>query len=227
MRHRFSFLFTYVLFCLLGMDLALFAVRFIIPRAYPFLYWILELLSVCLRFCVIWEVFRHTFPSGSLRDRIPSKELAVPYFWILLVSLSTFSWFGAYTSFHSHFVALECSLGCGQGLLMLSLLLIARHFGFPMGRNVWGLAVGFGAYVSINIVAFAAFEMDRSFLSLYQTIVAVAFDAMLAIWTWALWTYAPNPRTSIEPAEVRSEELDWWARRWEKTLGAVRKVVNP
>jgi|SRR5208282_174879 len=227
LRGRYRFLFFYVVFCLLAMDLTLFVIRHTTPSIYPISYWRLELISVLLRFCVIWEIYRHTFPPRLLRERASAVRRAMFYFWISLFSLSTLSWFQAYSTFHSRYLAMECGLDFAQGVLVLGQLLVAKHYGFPMGRNIWGIAVGFGAYLSVSIMNFSLFELDRSLLLYYQTVVSLSFAAMLAMWTWALWTYAPNPRTSIETAEVRSEELDWWARRWEKTLGAVRKVVNP
>lgn len=227
MRGRYPYVFSYLVFCVLGMDLTLFVARHTIPSVYANLYWCLEMVSLVFRFLVVWEIYRKTFPRRSPRYRIPLKWLWVTCFWAALFCLSTLSWFRAYSSFHSRYLALECGLGFAQAVLVLGQLLVAKHYGFPMARNIWGIAVGFGAYRSVCILSFSLFELDRSLLPYYQTVVSLSFAAMLAMWTWALWIYAPNPRGSIEPAKVRAEELVWWTRRWEKTLGAVRKVVNP
>jgi len=227
MRGRYPFLFSYLVYSLLAMDLALFVIRHAIPGIYPVLYWLLEMLSVCLRFCVIWEIYRHTFPRGSLGGGLAPKGLSAPFFWTIFLFLGALNWIGAYGSFHSHFLALECSLSFAQALLVLSLLLFAKHFGFHMGRDIWGLAVGLGAYLSINILGFALFEIDRSMFQLYLTVTALSFAGMLAMWTWALWSYAPNPHPVGELVSEPAEETVWWERRWEKALGAVRKVVNP
>lgn len=227
LRGRYWFLFFYVVFCLLAMDLTLFVVRHTTPRIYAISYWSLELISVFLRFCVIWEIYRHTYPPGFLRQRASSGGWAMSYFWIALSSLGALGYLWTYSSLLSFYPAIECSLSFVQAALVLGLLLVSTRERIRVGRNVWGIAVGFGAYVSVNVLNFALLEMSPSLFHYYRTIVPISFAGMLAIWTWGLWTYAPNPRASIEPAKARPEEILWWTRRWERTLTAVRKVVNP
>jgi hypothetical protein len=226
MRGRYRFLFAYLAFSLLAMELTLFVVRHAIPAAYALLYWHFEVVSLFFRFFVVWEIYRHTFPPGSLRRRIPLKVFGAVCFWAALFSLSALSWYQAYNYFDSRYLALECSLDFAQAVLVLAQLVVAKHYGFLMGRNVWGLAVGFGAYVSINILHFSVYDLYHSIFAYYQAAVPTSFVGMMAIWTWALWTYAPNPHTDAVPRREPSKETLWWTERWERTLSAVRKVVN-
>jgi len=224
---RYRFLFTYLLFTVLAMDLTLYPVRRLLPGIYPFLYWELEMVCLLFRFFVVWEIYRHTFPRGSLLRHIPSQGWGALCFWIVLFSLSALCWSRAYASFHSVLLALECSIGFLQAVLVLAEMLVAKLYGFPMGRNIWGMAVGFGAYVSMNILNLALLDLAPWTLRYFSGIVPASFAVMLAIWTWALWTYAPNPSPAPAPAEGSAAEMAQWTEQWSRAHSAVRKTVNP
>ena len=224
---HYRFLFAYLLFTLLGMDLTLFVVRRSVPGIYPVVYWEFEMVCLLFRFFVIWEIYRHTFPRGSLLSHIPSQGRGALCFWVVLLSLSALSWSRAYASFHSVLLALECSIGFAQAVLVLAEMLVAKLCGFPMGRNIWGMALGLGAYVSINILNLALLDLAPWTLRYISGIVPVCFMATVAIWTWALWTYAPNPSPSTAPAEDSAAELAQWTEQWSRAHSAVRKTVNP
>ena len=227
MRGRYLYLFSYVLFCLLAMDLGVFAVSRLAPSVYGIVYWRLEIVSLLMRFLIVWEIYRHTFPRKSSDSRVPMNGSWKALLWCGLLALSALTWWGAFTSFHSHDLALECALGMGQAALVIAALLLARHFGFPLGRNVWGIATGFGTYVSVNILHFALYDLDHALLPYCQAAVPISFTGMLAIWIWALWNYAPNPRRVMEAGSAEAQEVTMWTERWGRTRGEVSKVVNP
>lgn len=223
MRGRYPFLFAYITYCFLGMDLTLYVVRRALPNLYARLYWELEGVCLLLGFCVVLEIYRQTFARATFANQLRPGAGWLRGFWIALFALS---WIGSYSSFRSIYLAMECSLGFAQAALVLAQLLAAKHLGLPMGRNAWGMAVGFGAYSSIDVLHFALFDMDRFLLPYIRVVVPMSFVAMLAVWTWALWNYAPNPSVAGERAGAENEDLIWWTGQWERASSEVRKVVN-
>jgi hypothetical protein len=224
---RLSLLFSYLVYSLVVMDLAQYATFRVFPHLYASLYWNCETVSLVLRFLVVWELYRETFFRESSRRHFSSQRLSMLAFAAVLVALSGFSGFAGYRNFHSLYPSLESGIGFAQATLVLTLLLGARHYGIRLGRNVWGIAVGLGAYTSIVTAQFALYHLNRSlFLPYWQVLVPLSFNAMLAMWTWALWNESPRPRVEMTFDEQRAGDLLWWSDRWEKTLTAVRKVIH-
>jgi hypothetical protein len=223
---RYIYFLSYVLYQLIVMDFLLFGVWRLAPALYRDFYWNAETLSAALRFLLVWEIFRHTFPRGSTLNRIASNAMALLSLGLGLFSVCVLWGFQAYSHFHSPYPALERGFGLAQALLTLGILFLARYYGVAFGRNLWGIAVGFGAYVSISTVNFAAIDLYHSFLPYWQVLVPLSFTGMLAVWTWAVWTYGPNPTPAVADEREQAVELGWWMERWARTLSTVRKVMH-
>jgi len=224
-RQYFYFLF-YVLYDFIVLDLILFGVWRFAPSLYRGFYWGSETISAALRFLVIWEVFRHTFPKGSALQQIASKGIGLVSLGLGLFSVSVFWSLDAYSRLHSPYAALERGFGFSQAVLILGILLMARYYGVQFGRNMWGVALGFGTYVSICVVNFAVIDLQHSFLPYWQALVPLSFNAMLAVWTWAVWTYAPNPPIVTANTAEQAAQLGWWTDHWNRMLSTVRRVVH-
>ena len=227
MRGRYRFLSAYVLFSLLGMDVTLFFVRHAAANAYALTYWLLETVSLFLRFLVIWEIYRHTFRRHGEANRASSMGWGGLGLAAVLVAVSGFTWMRAYRGFHSLLLALVCTAGIVQAVLVLAALSAAKVRGLAIGRNIWGLAIGFGAYVSIDVLNFALVDLNGLLLRFIRTIAPVSYIGMLVVWTWALWNYAPGPERKPGAEWEREKVMGEWAQRWERTRGEVRKVVSP
>lgn len=227
MRARYPFLFTYVLYCFLGMDVTLFAIRHVAENIYVRTYWDLELVSLFLRFLVIWEIYRQTFGNTAGPRRTWPLGWGGVGLCLGLVAVCGFTWLLAYRSFHSILLSLECTVGIAQAVLVLGALFGAKLSGIAMGRNMWGLAVGLGAYVSIGVLNYALSDVNGFMMRLLRVVAPSSFVGMVLVWTWALWNYVPNPQTDPARQKLPSEAAAWWARQWERSRDEVRKVVNP
>jgi hypothetical protein len=224
---RFPFLSLYFLYVLLVMNLLVFVVGRWFPAALGPVYWICESFSAALRFFIVWEVFRHMFPAGSPLHRASFQRFVVLGFVTVLLSVSAIWGAHAYAGYRSPYPALERSFGFAQAALVLVALLMARIYGVRLGRNVWGIAVGFGIYASISVLDFALVDLNESLLFPYWQVASpLSFNVMIAFWTWALWTDAPNPAVAASLAEEQAGDLRWWAERWAKALSSVRRIVD-
>lgn len=224
MWRHYPFFAAYLLFVLLR-TLVLLAVMRLYPEGYAPLYWRSEIPSVFLRFLVAWEVFRHSFPRTSALYRVVLRAIITALFVLAIALFINTAKPGMALLGRSVYPGVERSLGFAQAISLLMILLIARYYRVPLGRNVLGMAVGLGMYVSISVANFAAFELLDSFVPYWRLVRPTSFVAMLAIWTCTLWVYAPNP--SLSRGEISVSHMKQWGEAWNRTLSILRRVINP
>jgi hypothetical protein len=199
-----------------------------LPNSYPAWYWRVGSVHICLRFLVIWEVFRHLFPQTSPFRRMVSRQAILGT--LALISLSTgMLWaFQTFSTSHSVYLAMERSFGFVQALLILAVLTMARYYHLPVGRNIWGIAVAFGMYTSLSTATSALVDIKRvSFFPYWHFLSPFSFVAMLGMWTWALWTYAPNQVAVANEIIDPAGDVGRWANNWGRALSSARKVLHP
>jgi hypothetical protein len=218
----YAFFFVYALWLLIG-NTVLLATSFYFPRHHPSWYWNIDSVDVALRFLVVWEVFRQTFPKGSGLNKSLSKGLSIGAFGLLVVACATFWGYQTYTGLRSLHLALDRSFGFVQALMILGTLVTARYYGVLCGRNIRGIALAFGGWVSISTATNAMADLDSSFLTYWYYLRPLSFVVMICVWIWALWVYEPNPPIS----ESEPVELNQWTEEWNRTLSAARTIIRP
>jgi hypothetical protein len=228
----YTFLFTYVIWLLVG-NLVLLLAFLYSPSVYPTLYWHSDSIDVLLRFLVVWEVFHQTFPTRSRLSRSLSKGLGMIAFALLVFAFATFWVYQSHTGVQyvsdvlSYLrlihLALDRSFGFVQALMILGTLLLARYYGVSCGRNVRGIALAFGAWVSISTATNAMAGLTNSFLPYWYYLRPLSFVVMIAVWIWALWVYDPNPPI----LESEPVELGQWTEDWNRTISAARTIIRP
>jgi hypothetical protein len=218
--------FSIYVLCVVGRTLLLVFVQKLFPGSYTGFYWESDSVGLGLRFLVVWEVFRHTFPKGSVLQRTMSKGFGVFGMGLLILAVGSFWSFETYSKIHSVYPALERSFGFAQAVLILGVLLTARYYGVQLGRNVWGMAVAFGAWISMSTANNAMIDLAHSFLPYWRLLRPLSFVAMFAVWTWAMWVYAPNPPLAADEQLSQEPGIDWWEKNWNRTISATRKVMH-
>ena len=221
--HSYPYFSFYVVYVAVGTQV-LYAIQRFLPALYHDAYWGSESISVALRFLVIFEVFRHTFPRGTVLSRIVSKGFAVIGLLLSVFCVSSFWGVETYNTFHSVYPAIERSFGFAQAVLVLGLLMIARYYGVQLGRNLWGIAVAFGAYASMVTVNNAMVDLSHWFVPFWRVLSPLSFVAMLGMWAWAMWVYAPNPPLVAGEETMPLLELGEWTDRWNQTISTARRA---
>lgn len=191
-------------------------------------YWQIESISLFLRFFINWEFFRAIFGRQSALHDVAYKVLLAAE----LVALPAILFLGfsqvspvRYSLMHLS-PAIEQYFSLGQALLLLTPAALARYYGLPLGRNVRGLGFGFGLCVFVRAINFAGLQSFRGFAPYSQLLEPGSFIAMLAVWLWAFWDYAPS-RQLCSLNEQQSHELKTeWLRLWAKTMGLLRGGVS-
>jgi hypothetical protein len=219
--------FALLVLWVLARTAALFAVQRLAPDSYASFYWGTDAVDVGLRFLVVGEVFRQTFPAaGALRAAL-FKGFVVAALLLTIFAVGTFWSLHVYTQSRSIHLAFERSFSFAQAMMTLGTLMVARYYGLRLGRNVWGIAIAFGAWISLNTANNAIVDLQYAFIPYWQILRPLSFVAMLAIWTWALWSYAPNPAIMPEFSRAPEAELARWAQSWSRTLTSIRRVIQP
>ena len=200
---------------------------------YATTYWYIDSLDIVFRLLVLWEVFRQVFPKGSALNRSLSKGLGYVALGLLAIACATFWIYQNDVSLPSDFaervravhLALDRSFGIVQALMIFATLVVARYYGLKFGRNVRGIALGFGAWASISTAdnALVAMTNVASFLrSFFAYMRPLSFVVMLVVWVWALWVYEPNPPIK----ESEGLELSRWTEDWNRTISTARKLYG-
>jgi hypothetical protein len=198
------------------------------PAVYPAWYWRAGSVHICLRFLVIWEVFRHLFPQTSPLRRMVSRQATLGTLALISVSTGMLWAFQTFSTSHSVYLAMERSFGFVQALLILAVLTLARYYQLPVGRNIWGIAVAFGLYNSLSTATSALMDIKRvSFFPYFRFLSPFSFVAMLGMWTWALWTYAPNQIAAANEIIDPAGDVGRWADNWGRAVSTTRKVLHP
>src|ERR1700730_8882105 len=165
--------------------------------SYSSLYWHIDSVDVVLRFLVVWEVFHQMFPKGSGLNRSLSKILAIVAFLLLIFACGATFWaYQSYMSMRSIGLALESAFGFVQAVMILGTLFMARYYGVKYGRNVRGIALAFGGWLSVLTASSATVELTTSFLPYWYYLRPFMFVAMVVAWIWALWVYETIPPTN-------------------------------
>ena len=120
----------------------------------------------------------------------------------------------------------EQYVSLAQALLLLSPAAVARYYRLPLGRNVRGLGFGFGLYVFVRAINFAGVQAFRGFLPYCQLLAPASLIAMIAVWLWGFWDYAPSPELSSLDEEESYQWETEWRRLWAKTMGLLRGGVS-
>jgi hypothetical protein len=224
--------YSFYLFCVALRTAALYAVQWygvdrIPPDVYASYYWNTETIGIALRCLVVWELFRHVFPRGSPLNQMAAKGFGIIAFGLFIFAVGTVSalWsYQAYSKFHSLYPALDRSFGFAQSVFILAILLTAKAYGTRLGRNLWGIAVGFGAWISLSTLNNAAIDLTHSFYPVLQFLRPLSFVGLLGFWTWTLWEVSATP--SIADHSVSTEELNTWTEDWNHTQASLRRVKH-
>lgn len=98
-----------------------------------------------------------------------------------------------------------------------------------MGRGcgaIWGMGVGLLTFMGSKFVHLAAMDLAPPFQDVLAYIHPIAFVFMLMVWTYAMWAYYPDPRTTLDDSLLR-QFLSTWEDRWVELPQVLRKVVKP
>ena len=149
-------------------------------------YWIAEVIGIILGFGVIYEVFRKLLASYSALRNLANTVFR--WAFVVLVILGSMVLYVKFSPNHAHsaqaiysnamFVVEEAVRTTEVGLLLF-LFMFAGAFGLHWRHSLFGIALGFGLFISIELIAVTM----RSHLPAGFNIVRMlTFTISLLIW---------------------------------------------
>jgi hypothetical protein len=190
---RFPFFYTYISF-VLAADLFFFAIR--LPTKSPLylsLYWISEFLSLLLGCLVFFELYRVALSPYPGTARMARALLAI-LFVVAIVktiikTLNVPEWWRALQPAQVEGLLRVCQL-----LAILALSLLFVFYSIPFGKNLRGILIGYGLFVSWCVVSLALVAAGIATAhTLWSYTFPLSYLISLSLWTIYLWSYQPSP----------------------------------
>ncbi len=199
-----GFLRKYILFySYLGWVLALSSVRLIIyiaqPAYYRDFYWNTQPFSVLMGCALVWEIYRQALRRYPGAARMACNLLL---FLLLMVTskLLVNAWNGSVRWQAKTTAELERNMRTVQGILLIALILVLAHYAIPLGRNLKGMILGYGLFISTSVIDLTLrLLLGDSFQKSWQYLQPMFYLAALTIWGLTLWSYQSAPLPATEP----------------------------
>jgi hypothetical protein len=91
-------------------------------------------------------------------------------------------------------ILLEKGFRLAQSLPLLGLAGAVLHYRIPLGKNLKGMFVGHGLYLTVSLVTLAVkVHCEPAFSRVLAAVQPFSYVIALSICTIASWTYHPNP----------------------------------
>jgi hypothetical protein len=170
-------------------------------------YWQTQMLTAVAGYGVILDFALKSLADYPGADRfVRAVGLCILFCTFGLVGfhlIATGSW-----SVHALTSDLEKYLRIVEAVFLAATLLILSYFRIAIGRNLTGIALGMGLYVSVSLTMLALVKyVGPSFYPLWEFLQSSSYLVALIIWTVALWSYDPMPPPSRPPSSGNYAEL--------------------
>ena len=189
---KYLYFYAYI-FCVFAVSAGLYIGRSMSPSFYEAWYWPTQFATLLMGCGVVLEIVRQALPAYPGAERMARLAscavFALTFGYGEWRVASRMEW-----STVAATVELERDLRVIEALVLFTVLAIVSYYRIELGRNVTGMIVGFGAYVSVSVASLAlrSFVGPR-FNAGWGNLQTTSYFFALIVWTVALWTYSPNP----------------------------------
>jgi hypothetical protein len=188
---RYPVFYSYIVFVVVT-DILLFAIR---PTVHPYLYlyWVAEFVGLLLGCLVFFEFYRVALKPYPGTARVARALLAIVFAAAVVKTIATIAnvpqwWWNAKPA------QVEGVLRVCQLLAILALTLLFLFYSIPFGKNLRGILLGYGFFVSWSVLCLAlvAAGVARAD-TLWSYTYPISYVLSVVVWTVHLWSYQPNP----------------------------------
>lgn len=188
---RYPVFYSYIAFVVFA-DILLFAIG---PstRPYLYLYWINEFLGLLFGCLVVFELYRIALRPYPGTARMARALLAVLFVVAVVKTIATLvnvpEWW-----WYAKPAQVEGVLRVCQLLAILALTSLFLFYSIPFGRNLRGILVGYGLFVSWSVICLALVAAGMAKPTTWWSYTfPISYVLAVGIWTVHLWSYQPNP----------------------------------
>ncbi|MGA9885684.1 MAG: hypothetical protein WBQ34_18355 [Candidatus Acidiferrales bacterium] len=194
------------------------------PLSYDRWYWTVQFATLIIGCGLILEIFHHVLSPYPGAERI-AKIAAFTAFSLLFFLAVVYALFHLEPSTAAGGIELERNVRALQAVFLFAVLAIIFGYRIPVGRNVLGMIIGYGSYIAISLISRAVEAYAAEWFRIaWLYVQAFSFDASLAIWLVALWSYHPNPAPG--PSVQIESDYEALASRTRRALNATRSYLG-
>jgi len=199
---RYPIFYAYIFF-VLGQSLLRLAVYRSNERIYPYVYWLTELAAVLVGCGVIFELYRVGLSAYPGTARVARNLLGIVFVLSTTKALVAASndprWWPIATT-----TDVELALRTVQAASIGALVILFLVYKIPFGKNLRGIAGGYGLFVGLSVVQFAfMYVQGGRFVAFWSNVQSLVYLVVLGIWWAHLWSYEREPESQ---ANVRIEQ---------------------
>jgi hypothetical protein len=223
MLTRYPYFYAYVV-CVFVVSAGLYLSLKPAPDFYRRWYWPTQFVTLLMGCGVILEIVEHALESyAGARRFLRSVCLGIIAAMMLYAGMKLAS--GAPWDTFMTSAAMERDLRAVEAIILAAVLLVISYYRICLGKNAKGLLLGLGAYVAISLIALSIYAaFGAPVLRLSGTLQSGSYLFAVAVWTAALWSYAPNP---VPPQMGRmGTDYDQLADETREKLEALRSHFN-
>jgi hypothetical protein len=177
---------------------------------YFYVYWIGEAASIVLGFLVLFEVFKNIFNQHSALRKLASLIFTISL--VLLVSLGAFILIHAgpnlTTNLGRSVIVLEEATRAVEVGMLIVLFLCAGAFGLHWRQPVFGIALGLGIFVSVELIAVTMRSQSSTEANNAFAIVRI-LAYMISLIVWGTYMLLPERATDESQLPQRGQLEQW------------------
>jgi hypothetical protein len=225
---RYPVFYCYILFVFLQ-DIVRTVTYQLYRQIYRDLYWATEFLAVMFGCAVVFEIYRVGLASYPGTARMARRLLVFVFAAASLKALAG-TWNDPRWWAEAATTDIEGTLRTVQALFIVALVALFLIYSIPFGKNLRGILLGYGFFVSWSVVCLpivsSAGSGLREFLS---DSYPVSFFLALGFWLAHLWSYAaaPEPKAAVRLEQEYQTIAAATRRRLQDARGYLARVVRP
>ena len=181
-------------------------------KVYRYTYWVSETVGLILGLAVVYEIFRHLFtPYPALRRLAKHSLLGSVAVLAMLGCIVAYAQpVGESNHVRAALFAVEQATRILEVGLLFFLFLFASAFGLHWRQYIFGMALGLGVFVAVELVAVTLrLQFGLVARPIFNVVRSISYNTSLLIWIG----YILAPELSASPAEMpQSAQLEQWNR---------------
>ena len=185
-------------------DASLIPVYYLLPKAYGYAYWGCEYFRLIVECAVVWEAYKVALARYPGAGRMARNLL--PFIFILAITRvfvkawNSPHWIPGQTTLET-----ERDLRIVQFALLASLAVLFACYAIRLGRNLKGILYGYGVFLVTSVADLTLRDyLGDSFQHAWQYIQPICYVAVLLVWCFTLWLYAP-----IQEPQPNCSDAPW------------------
>jgi hypothetical protein len=213
---RHHIFYVYLLF-IVSQSFVRFAAYRTSAHAYFYAYWITEFIGVLVGCGILFEIYKIGFAAYPGTARMARNVLFLIFILVFTKALvdtsnDPHSWLAAST------MEVERNVRIVQAVAIAALASVFAVYAVPFGRNLRGIVLGYGFYVTVCIaqLKFGAVAGGK-YQDYWLALGPVSYLFALMIWTAHLWSFQP------QPAPVPAQRLE---HDYQKVANATRRRLQ-